>query len=115
MEVFAQLFLCDSETPIVATIFNLDVTGWFGRAPPSACRHEQPLSTGEAIFLANQLVAGTSLEETIIEYKKKINAKVDDRGRNQDGPLLGASWWRIFYCRNSHRLTSQKGRKSSLK
>ena len=75
----------------------------------------KPLSPGEAIKMANDLLIGTDLEKAIILYKNKIGTPCDANGRNlSDGQLLGAGWWRRFLRRNKHRLVSKRGRKFSL-
>ena len=66
------------------------------------------LSTSECITLANDLIAGTELESTIIKWKK-------DRMEYFEGsPVLGKKYWMLFKRRWAHKLVTKRGQKFAM-
>ena len=101
----------------------------YGKGPNSPSRHleaalvdllllladmNKPLTCGEGVKLANEMIKDTDLQGKIIEFKKKLSHHCDENGRNSDGLVLGSAWWRAFMKRHGDQLTSAKGRKFSL-
>lgn len=64
-----------------------------------------PLTVGECILIANNLIEGTQFEQDVIAFKVKR------RIYDPDGPLLGNKWWQLFRQRNILVVESKVGRK----
>ena len=66
------------------------------------------LSTSECIALANDLIAGTELESTIIEWKRKRMEYFEG------SPVLGKKYWVLFRKRWAHKLVTKRGQKFAM-
>ncbi|KAI2506247.1 hypothetical protein MHU86_8182 [Fragilaria crotonensis] len=80
-------------------------------------RMRSPINVTAGLQLANSIVAGTSFESEIREWKQKHNVqyrmKSDDPG---GGPLLlGWGYWNGFMKRNGHQIKSKKAVKFESK
>ena len=67
------------------------------------------LGVTECLGLANDLIKGTSLEKDIIERKKRRNEWTDD-----NSPVLGKKYWKLFTRRWKHMLVSRRGQKFAI-
>ena len=80
----------------------------------------KPLSAGEGIKLANELIkdmkledyiiAYMKLEEYIIAYKLEMKMHFSADNRNKDEPILVLGWCQRFMKRLRHKLPSATGR-----
>ena len=66
------------------------------------------LSSSECIALANDLIAGTELELTIIQWKKRRMEYF------QGSPVLGKKYWALFKRRWAHKLVTKRGQKFAM-
>ena len=73
----------------------------------------KPLSVGEGIILANELIEDKGIGDAIRAWKIKNRFYCDPYGRNKDGTILGSNWWRRFMKQHKNKLNSGKGRKFS--
>ena len=73
----------------------------------------KPLSVGEGVQLANELVEDKQIGDLICEWKVRHKFHCGPDGRNRDGTILGSNWWRRFMKKNITRIQSSKGRKFS--
>lgn len=69
----------------------------------------KPLTCGEGVGLANELIEDTDLQVKIIEVKKKCAHHCDENGRNNNGAILEDGWWRKFMKRHGDQITLAKG------
>ena len=73
----------------------------------------KPLSVGEGVLLANELIEDKKIGDAIRAWKIKNRFYCDQYGRNTDGTILGSNWWRRFMKQNKSKLSSGKGHKFS--
>ena len=66
------------------------------------------LSSSECIALANDLIAGTELESTIIQWKKRRTEYFEG------SPVLGKKYWALFKKRWAHKLVTKRGQKFAM-
>ena len=66
------------------------------------------LTPTQCLHLANDIIAGTKVEEKVIEFKKKIYKK------NYESAKLGQNYWKGFLRRWGNVLTSKRGQKFAL-
>jgi hypothetical protein len=71
-----------------------------------------PITTSQGLQLANSLIKGTSVEEKVIEWKKKY-CKSFRLGAGK--PELGREYWQQFMKRNEHLIRSKKAVKFDVK
>ena len=64
-----------------------------------------PITTSQGLQLANSLIKGTSVEEKVIEWKKKY-CKSFQLGAGK--PELGREYWQQFMKRNEHLIRSKR-------
>ena len=69
----------------------------------------KPLSVGEGVLLANELIKDKQIGDSIRAWKIKNRFYCDQYGRNTDGTILGTNWWRRFMRQNKTKLNSGKG------
>ncbi len=67
------------------------------------------LGATECLTLANDLIKGTQLEKEIIERKRRRNEWTDD-----NSPVLGKKYWKLFTRRWKHKLVSRRGQKFAI-
>ena len=61
----------------------------------------KPLSVGEGVLLANELIEDKKIGDAIRAWKIKNRFYCDQYGRNTDGTILGSNWWRRFMKQNN--------------
>ena len=67
------------------------------------------MGASECLALANDLIRGTEVEKQIIESKKKRNEWKDN-----NSPILGKKYWKLFTRRWNHQLVSRRGQKFAI-
>jgi hypothetical protein len=63
-----------------------------------------PITSSQGLELANSLIAGTSTERKVVEWKKKNCAAFRVNGTNK----LGKGYWQAFLRRNKHLIRGKK-------
>jgi hypothetical protein len=69
-----------------------------------------PVSSGQGVFLINDLIKNTVHQQRLIEYKKKQGISQSD----EDLGKIGQNYWYSYLKRNRTKIESKKGRKYDL-
>ena len=80
-----------------------------------------PLSGDQVICLADSLISGTKIQESLIEFKKKRNlikrsASGTSSGSSNSGEsVIGTAWYKGFMKRNACKVKSKRGHVKDIK